>query len=80
MTMLAVPLHLDPNDASADANLARIALFQHMFSLTGGRGFRAHSPRIEAMGNASFADDTPQIERKTSARKFKRRIGWVRIS
>lgn len=59
---MRTPLHLDQNDHSADANLARIALYQHNYRLTGGKGFRQPSTkkggaptRIERLGAASFA-------------------------
>lgn len=59
-----IPLHLKPTDTSEEANLARIALHQKMFAITGGKGFRTPSAkkdrfrpatRIEAIGNQSFA-------------------------
>jgi len=51
-----IPRHLSPTDTSAEANLDRIQHYQRMFGLTGGKGFRHPSPRIEALAHASFAD------------------------
>ncbi len=52
---MRTPLHIKPSDTSADADLARIALYQHNFALTGGKGFRNPCPRMEAIGARSFA-------------------------
>ena len=57
---MQIPLHIKPSDSSADANLARIALYQQMFALTGGKGFRQISKkgrtRIERLGHESFSN------------------------
>lgn len=56
-----IPLHLDPSDSRAEANLVRINHYQRMYALTGGKGFRQPSKRggaptrIERLGHASFA-------------------------
>lgn len=58
---MRIPLHISPDDTSANANLARIALHVEAASLTGGNGFRQPSKwskatRIERLGRASFAN------------------------
>jgi hypothetical protein len=37
---LPIPMHLDPNDRSAEADEIRFHLYQQFFQRTGGKGFR----------------------------------------
>lgn len=58
---MRIPLHINPDDHSDDANLARIKLHNEAFAITGGAGFRtpgkkSKATRIEHLGRASFAD------------------------
>ena len=53
---MRIPLFLKPDDTSEAADLARIDLFQRAFALTGGRGSRQPSPRIEAIAARHFAE------------------------